>query len=118
MTYVRIAVWPLCSLIYSMLQPFLIMQDQQKVYGRYFVAAIASVLGLTPSLGFTVSLYEYEATIPTLWEAVRGRDDSSTPGPTVCSHSCAHAAINTAERDAESAFSVACRRDLFIPKVK
>ena len=78
MTYVRIAVWPLCSLIHSVLQPFLIMQDQQKVYGRYFVAAIASVLGLTPSLGFTVSLYEYEATIPTLWEAVRGSDDSST----------------------------------------
>jgi alpha 1,2-mannosyltransferase len=33
--------------------PFLIMQDQNKVYG------------------FTISLYEYEATIPTLWSAVK-----------------------------------------------
>ncbi|KAF9780462.1 glycosyltransferase family 15 protein [Thelephora terrestris] len=33
--------------------PFLLMQDQNKVYG------------------FTLSLYEYEATIPTLWSAVR-----------------------------------------------
>ncbi|GBE81998.1 glycosyltransferase family 15 protein [Sparassis latifolia] len=33
--------------------PFLLMQDQRKVYG------------------FTVSLYEYPATIPTLWNAVK-----------------------------------------------
>jgi alpha 1,2-mannosyltransferase len=39
-----------CDLDYD---PFLIMQDQNKVYG------------------FTVSLYEYEATIPTLWQAVK-----------------------------------------------
>ncbi|KAI5899494.1 glycosyltransferase family 15 protein [Schizophyllum commune H4-8] len=39
-----------CDLDYD---PFLIMEDQQKVYG------------------FTISLYEYEATIPTLWQAVR-----------------------------------------------
>lgn len=39
-----------CDLDYD---PFLIMQDQNKVYG------------------FTVSLYEYEATIPTLWNAVK-----------------------------------------------
>jgi len=30
------------------------MQDKQKMYG------------------FTISLYEYEATIPTLWNAVKG----------------------------------------------
>jgi len=35
--------------------PFLLMQDQNKVYG------------------FTISLYEYEATIPSLWSAVRGK---------------------------------------------
>ncbi|KAF9454503.1 glycosyltransferase family 15 protein [Macrolepiota fuliginosa MF-IS2] len=40
-----------CDLDYD---PFLIMQDQNKVYG------------------FTISLYEYEATIPTLWETVKG----------------------------------------------
>ncbi|KAL1748727.1 glycosyltransferase family 15 protein [Schizophyllum fasciatum] len=39
-----------CDLDYD---PFLLMQDQQKVYG------------------FTLSLYEYEPTIPTLWQAVR-----------------------------------------------
>lgn len=39
-----------CDLDYD---PFLIMQDQNKVYG------------------FTVSLYEYEATIPTLWSTVK-----------------------------------------------
>ncbi|KAK7054874.1 hypothetical protein VNI00_003337 [Paramarasmius palmivorus] len=39
-----------CDLDYD---PFLIMQDQKKVYG------------------FTISLPEYEATIPTLWDAVK-----------------------------------------------
>ncbi|KAG6887217.1 hypothetical protein C0992_013348 [Termitomyces sp. T32_za158] len=39
-----------CDLDYD---PFLLMQDQNKVYG------------------FTVSLYEYEATIPTLWDATK-----------------------------------------------
>ncbi|KAL0071397.1 hypothetical protein AAF712_001254 [Marasmius tenuissimus] len=39
-----------CDLDYD---PFLIMEDQKKVYG------------------FTISLPEYEATIPTLWEAVK-----------------------------------------------
>ncbi|KAF5330301.1 hypothetical protein D9619_005523 [Psilocybe cf. subviscida] len=39
-----------CDLDYD---PFLIMQDQNKMYG------------------FTVSLYEYELTIPTLWDAVK-----------------------------------------------
>jgi alpha 1,2-mannosyltransferase len=40
-----------CDIDYD---PFLIMQDQNKLYG------------------FTISLYEYEATIPTLWAAVKG----------------------------------------------
>ncbi|PCH38078.1 glycosyltransferase family 15 protein [Wolfiporia cocos MD-104 SS10] len=39
-----------CDLDYD---PFLLMQDEKKVYG------------------FTVSLYEYPATIPTLWSAVK-----------------------------------------------
>jgi len=39
-----------CDLDYD---PFLVMQDEKKVYG------------------FTISLYEYEATIPTLWSAVK-----------------------------------------------
>ena len=40
-----------CDIDYD---PFLVMQDKQKMYG------------------FTISLYEYEATIPTLWNAVKG----------------------------------------------
>lgn len=40
-----------CDLDYD---PFLIMQDQNKLYG------------------FTISLYEYQATIPTLWDTVTG----------------------------------------------
>ncbi|CDO71226.1 Glycosyltransferase Family 15 protein [Trametes cinnabarina] len=39
-----------CDLHYD---PFLLMQDQKKVYG------------------FTISLYEYPATIPTLWDSVK-----------------------------------------------
>ncbi|TEB31240.1 glycosyltransferase family 15 protein [Coprinellus micaceus] len=39
-----------CDIDYD---PFLVMEDQNKVYG------------------FTVSLYEYEATIPTLWKATK-----------------------------------------------
>ncbi|KAJ2931372.1 hypothetical protein H1R20_g5751, partial [Candolleomyces eurysporus] len=39
-----------CDIDYD---PFLVMQDQNKVYG------------------FTISLYEYEATIPTLWKTVK-----------------------------------------------
>ncbi|KAH8117568.1 glycosyltransferase family 15 protein [Phellopilus nigrolimitatus] len=39
-----------CDLHYD---PFLVMQDQKKVYG------------------FTISLYEYAATIPTLWQEVK-----------------------------------------------
>lgn len=34
--------------------PFLVMQDQNKVYG------------------FTISLFEYIETIPTLWDSVKG----------------------------------------------
>ncbi len=40
-----------CDIDYD---PFLFMQDNNKMYG------------------FTISLYEYEATIPTLWGAVKG----------------------------------------------
>lgn len=40
-----------CDVAYD---PFLVMQDQGKVYG------------------FTISLYEYIETIPTLWDAVKG----------------------------------------------
>jgi len=43
----------------SAYDPFLIMQDEKKVYG------------------FTLSLYEYIETIPTLWDAVKGQSTLS-----------------------------------------
>jgi alpha 1,2-mannosyltransferase len=49
--FVRPDVKFFCDLDYD---PFLVMQDGNKVYG------------------FTVSLYEYPATIPTLWDATKG----------------------------------------------
>jgi alpha 1,2-mannosyltransferase len=42
------------KLIVAAYDPFLVMQDNKKVYG------------------FTLSLYEYIETIPTLWDAVKG----------------------------------------------
>jgi len=56
-----------CDLDYD---PFLIMQDQNKVYGQYIL--LLAVRHLIQPIGFTVSLFEYEATIPTLWNAVKG----------------------------------------------
>ena len=54
------------------------MQDQKKVYGgsRFIKASDYLLNGcldaLFPSrIGFTISLYEYAATIPTLWDEVR-----------------------------------------------
>lgn len=41
-----------CDIAYD---PFLVMQDQNKVYG------------------FTISLFEYIETIPSLWDSVKGR---------------------------------------------
>ena len=57
-----------CDLDYD---PFLIMQDQNKVYGKH-TWNVAKCIPDVPWLGFTVSLYEYENTIPTLWNAVKG----------------------------------------------
>ena len=47
------------------------MQDGNKVYGKH---KDGSTLYFDTNLlqGFTISLYEYEATIPTLWDAVKG----------------------------------------------
>jgi alpha 1,2-mannosyltransferase len=57
--------WALLHLISVLLllgyDPFLVMQDEKKVYG------------------FTISLFEYIETIPTLWEATKG-----TPLPSMC----------------------------------
>ena len=49
------------------------MQDQKKVYGKFCVQTLLTrTLNDNIFLGFTISLYEYEATIPTLWDTVKG----------------------------------------------
>jgi alpha 1,2-mannosyltransferase len=58
-----------CDLEYD---PFLIMQDQNKVYGAHQTQCLRLYPAHFGVPGFTVSLYEYEATIPTLWEATKG----------------------------------------------
>ena len=59
--------------------PFLIMQDQKKVYGAVeFLVFLRGGGRLTWRFpGFTISLYEYEATIPTLWDTVKGVEEVS-----------------------------------------
>lgn len=58
---------------YSALQPFLIMQNGKKVYGALGLhMPSVQATHYSSSQGFTVSLYEYPATIPTLWDTVKG----------------------------------------------
>lgn len=50
------------------------MQDQNKMYGQYNLIQIILevVVLIIIYAGFTISLFEYEATIPTLWKTVKG----------------------------------------------
>ena len=57
-----------CDIDYD---PFLFMQDEKKVYGKVPIATPKHLLSLL-QLGFTISLFEYIETIPTLWDAVKG----------------------------------------------
>jgi hypothetical protein len=66
-----------CDLDYD---PFLIMQDQNKVYGQPKTSLSTKSFSERVT-GFTVSLYEYEATIPSLWTTVKGRLHSLLPQP-------------------------------------
>lgn len=50
--------------------PFLFMQDNNKVYSELHRPFIPEFCWIC--LGFTISLYEWEPTIPTLWETVKG----------------------------------------------
>ena len=64
--------------------PLLFMQNYNKTYGRSgtnssfhcklgAASRILVALILTDALpGFTISLYEFQATIPSLWETVKG----------------------------------------------
>lgn len=62
-----------CDIDYD---PFLFMQDNKKVYGIY--SSPPGSLWSNPSgSGFTISLYEYIETIPTLWSTVKGESKSS-----------------------------------------
>lgn len=53
-SYVKLVFANIITLLLAY-DPFLVMQDQNKVYG------------------FTLSLFEYIETIPTLWDAVKGK---------------------------------------------
>jgi hypothetical protein len=64
-----------CDLDYD---PFLVMEDGKKVYGN--ASLDPYILDLTPCVGFTLSLYEYEATIPTLWNHVKSAFYILLPG--------------------------------------
>lgn len=50
------------------------MQDQNKLYGASTLEQCPDDVNVdvTFKLGFTISLYEYQATIPTLWDTVAG----------------------------------------------
>lgn len=61
-----------CDLDYD---PFLYMQDHEKVYGEHFDRRILRFRGLILVVGFTIALPEYPATIETLWDTVRGRNN-------------------------------------------
>ncbi len=58
-----------CDLHYD---PFLYMQDHGKVYGPYFNFICVYDKLRIYVLGFTMSLYEYQPTIPTLWHTTKG----------------------------------------------
>lgn len=51
--------------------PFKFMEDNDKVYGEYNLYCLIWMVFNILS-GFTISLVEWEATIPTLWQAVKG----------------------------------------------
>lgn len=51
------------------------MEENDKVYGKCIVSYPLSVTWLTRQTGFTISLFEWQPTIPTLWDAVKGACD-------------------------------------------
>lgn len=61
--------------------PFLFMEQHNKTYCKILFHVVHSKLNefisLQNDLAFTITMYEYEATIPTLWGHVQGT--SSTP---------------------------------------
>lgn len=69
LTFLRPHVQFFCDIHYD---PFLIMEDEKKVYGELLrhPLSLCTIFTIGPQ-GFTVSLYEYEATIPTLWNTVK-----------------------------------------------
>ena len=51
--------------------PFLMMQETGKVYGKRLNKLPFDLYSYLETLGFTISLYEWESTIPTLWPTVK-----------------------------------------------
>ena len=54
------------------------MQEHNKTYGRFYSVqtwrGVMNLLILSDALlGFTISLYEFQATVPTLWDTVKSK---------------------------------------------
>ena len=61
-----------CNINYD---PFRFMQENNKIYGTR-ILSLANAASYS-SLGFTISMYEYWATIPTLWDTVKGESHTA-----------------------------------------
>lgn len=55
--------------------PFVYMQENNKVYGAC-ARVCCRVSNSCDVAAFTIAMYEFEATIPTLWSTVKGQLDS------------------------------------------
>ena len=55
-----------CNINYD---PFLYLEDHDKIYGMSFLLRVSLLIRFE---GFTITMYEFEKTIPTLWTHVRG----------------------------------------------
>jgi hypothetical protein len=53
------------------------MQENNKIYGAFLLETHLSFLS-DPAVGFTITMYEFERTIETLWATVRGTTSPTT----------------------------------------
>ncbi len=66
-----------CDVTYD---PFVYMQENDKVYSERRTAMMYRPQHTDGFSGFTISLVEWEPTIPTLWSTVKGENVCATPG--------------------------------------
>ena len=57
--------------------PFTYLRENNKTYGLFLSCITHQTFSLTPlNSGFTLSLYDYRPTLPSLWPAVKGLSDA------------------------------------------